>query len=457
MTNSPCSSRGGDVVRGVEVALGVRRVLEELAVVVPVALRRLDLRRRLEVEDPLLRALVGVEPPGRPDRQHEVVAGAVAERPEDRVADARRPRGRRASRRRCRCGRTGPAASPRPAGRSPKTTSLLKYSGIRPVIASPFGGTSAGLRQPMAMERRRRPPRARPGRTGSILWVWVGGDEVVEERAAAGEALDAEQLLGVEAAVGRAVLGVALAGHAAVGDVVHAATGLLGRGGQSRSIAQPTLGRSVDSVHAGPVRGGVPGDPHRREARVRPQPAVPRAPPQPAALQALLGAVRGAGRDRPAAFRLPPVRREPLALRELHPGLLEPQGPRRGDPSLDAVRGHPRLDGPGRAAPAERVRGVPRALLPDRVGGDPSPRRDRRQARRRRGGRPVHRRHHRPRSTRRRGDRRRSRRCSRGVARRTRRRQGRSPSGRASTPARRTSGSSAPRTRRWTSPRSAIP
>ena len=46
-------------------------------------------------------------------------------------------------------------------------------------------------------------------------------DEVVEERAAAGEALDAEQLLGVEAAVRRAVLGVALAGQAAVGDVVH--------------------------------------------------------------------------------------------------------------------------------------------------------------------------------------------------------------------------------------------
>jgi hypothetical protein len=37
----------------VEVALRVRRVLEELAVVVAVALRRLDLRRRLEVQDPL--------------------------------------------------------------------------------------------------------------------------------------------------------------------------------------------------------------------------------------------------------------------------------------------------------------------------------------------------------------------------------------------------------------------
>ena len=46
---------------------------------------------------------------------------------------------------------------------------------------------------------------------------------------------------------------------------------------------------------------------------------------------------------------------------------------------------------------------------------------------------PVHRRHHRPRSTRRSGDRRRSRPARAGAARRTRRRQGRSPSGRAST------------------------
>ena len=45
--------------------------------------------------------------------------------------------------------------------------------------------------------------------------------EVVEQRAAAGEALDPEQLLGVEAAVGRPVLRVALAGDAAALDVVH--------------------------------------------------------------------------------------------------------------------------------------------------------------------------------------------------------------------------------------------
>jgi hypothetical protein len=45
--------------------------------------------------------------------------------------------------------------------------------------------------------------------------------EVVEQRAAAGEALHAEQLLGVERAVRRAVLGVALVRHVAAADVEH--------------------------------------------------------------------------------------------------------------------------------------------------------------------------------------------------------------------------------------------
>jgi len=45
---------GSDLVRRVQVALGVRGVLEQLAVVVAVALRRLDLRRRLEEQHPLL-------------------------------------------------------------------------------------------------------------------------------------------------------------------------------------------------------------------------------------------------------------------------------------------------------------------------------------------------------------------------------------------------------------------
>jgi hypothetical protein len=52
-------------------------------------------------------------------------------------------------------------------------------------------------------------------------------EQVIQDRAAPGEALDAEQLLGVEATVGCPVLGVPLAGQAAMGDVVHGTTGLL--------------------------------------------------------------------------------------------------------------------------------------------------------------------------------------------------------------------------------------
>ena len=45
--------------------------------------------------------------------------------------------------------------------------------------------------------------------------------EVIQERAAAGEPLDPEQLLGIQAAIGRPMLGVALTRDAAVLDVVH--------------------------------------------------------------------------------------------------------------------------------------------------------------------------------------------------------------------------------------------
>jgi hypothetical protein len=46
--------------------------------------------------------------------------------------------------------------------------------------------------------------------------------EVVQDRISAAEALDAEEFLGIEAAVGTAVLRVPLAGQAAVRDVIHA-------------------------------------------------------------------------------------------------------------------------------------------------------------------------------------------------------------------------------------------
>ena len=77
-------------------------------------------------------------------------------------------------------------------------------------------------------------------------------DEVVEDRRPAGEALDPEQLLGVQAAVRRPVLGVALLRDAAVGDVVHEATGLLGEKASLMSGPWGGIGRSgldLDRVH----------------------------------------------------------------------------------------------------------------------------------------------------------------------------------------------------------------
>src|SRR5262245_54118373 len=61
-------------------------------------------------------------------------------------------------------------------------------------------------------------------------------NEVIQDRVAAAEALDTEELLRVEAAIGRPVLGVPLAGQAAVGDVVHEELASSGRGGQSRHV-----------------------------------------------------------------------------------------------------------------------------------------------------------------------------------------------------------------------------
>ena len=226
MTKSPASSRGADLVGRVEVALRVRRVLEELAVVVPVALRRLDLRRRLEVQHPLLRARVRLEPPGRPDRQDEVVAGSVAQRPEDRVADA----GALVDEEHL----VGDAVAVEPAlghrlGRPDDAEDHVVVEVQRDPAADRVAARldAAGLRQAVAME-------VVVGRLeldAPDRLDLVGPrrrDEVVEERRPAGEALDPEQLLGVERAVRRAVLGVALLRDAAALDVVHGATGLLG-------------------------------------------------------------------------------------------------------------------------------------------------------------------------------------------------------------------------------------
>ena len=65
------------------------RVLEQLAVVVAVALGRLELGRALEEQHPLPDARVGIEAPRRPDRQHQVVARVVGEVAEVRPEHAR--------------------------------------------------------------------------------------------------------------------------------------------------------------------------------------------------------------------------------------------------------------------------------------------------------------------------------------------------------------------------------
>jgi hypothetical protein len=69
-----------------EVALRERRVLEQLAVAVAVAVRRLDLARRVEGQPALRR--VEAEAVRRPARDHDVVVLAVRQRAEDRLDDA---------------------------------------------------------------------------------------------------------------------------------------------------------------------------------------------------------------------------------------------------------------------------------------------------------------------------------------------------------------------------------
>ena len=79
--------------RRVDVAVVVRRVLEQLPVLVPVAARDLDQARRLE-DEVALRPLRH-EAVGRPARDDDVVALPVRQVAEDRLQRALDPRGRR--------------------------------------------------------------------------------------------------------------------------------------------------------------------------------------------------------------------------------------------------------------------------------------------------------------------------------------------------------------------------
>ena len=194
-------------------------MLEQLAVVVAVALGRLDLGRALEVEHPLGAARVGCQPPGRADREDQVVARAVADRPEVRVEQAL------------------------------ALVDVEQLVGLAVAVEDGLGhrlGGADDAHHDVAVEEERDPPghrvavRLDPGRIDQPVMVvavvgLLEGDRrdrldpvgprrrghVVEQRAAAGEALDAEQLLGIERAVGGAVLGVALGRDAAASGVEH--------------------------------------------------------------------------------------------------------------------------------------------------------------------------------------------------------------------------------------------
>ena len=65
---------GLELERRMEVALAERRVLEQLAVAVAVAVGRLDLAGRVEAQPDLL-AVLGLPAVRRPARDHDVVAG----------------------------------------------------------------------------------------------------------------------------------------------------------------------------------------------------------------------------------------------------------------------------------------------------------------------------------------------------------------------------------------------
>ena len=209
-----------------DVALRVRRVLQELAVVVAVALGRLELGRALEVEHPLADARVGIEPPRRPDRQHQVVARVVGEIAEVRPEHARalvdeqhlvalavavegvgRHRRRGQDHAHHDVGvveQRDPPADRVTVRLEPRRVDQLVV--MRAVVRG-LDGDRAHRLDPRHARRRR---------------------QVVEQRAAPGEPLDAEQLLGVEAAVGRPMLGVTGAAGWSLARRRTCATGLLG-------------------------------------------------------------------------------------------------------------------------------------------------------------------------------------------------------------------------------------
>ena len=203
--------------RAVEVALGVRRVLEQLAVAVAVAVGRLDLAGRVEADPELLDVLGQAPAVRRPARDDDVVL--LAEGQASRTSCAARPRrgGCRRPRRPRRCGRS--PRGPRSACRSRPRCRALNISSRRPLIASP--PESTGL---ASASRCTWVSGTHSSRTIGVkladLREPAGRVQVVEDRLVAREALVAEDLLGQQRAVAPR-LGMTLRGHVAEADVAH--------------------------------------------------------------------------------------------------------------------------------------------------------------------------------------------------------------------------------------------
>ena len=202
--------------RAVEVALGVRGVLEQLAVAVAVAVGRLDLAGRVEADPELLDALVQAPAVRRAARDDDVVLLAEGHRAEHRVQHAAAAvdvddlvalavavealvgLGRLADR-----GldvvvehQQAPAADRVAAGVDRVGVGQPVHVGVGHPLLAHDRGELADLRQPARRV------------------------QVVEDRLVAGEALVAEDLLGQQRAVAPR-LGVALGGDVAEADVAH--------------------------------------------------------------------------------------------------------------------------------------------------------------------------------------------------------------------------------------------
>jgi hypothetical protein len=207
---------GLELGRAVEVALGVRGVLEQLAVAVAVAVGRLDLAGRVEADPELLDVVVQAPAVRGPARDDDVVLLAEGHRPEHRVQDA--------------------AAA----------VDVDDLVALAVAVEALVGlGRLADRRLDVVVEHQQAPAAdgvaARVDRVGVRQPVHVGVGhplladdrveladlrqparrvQVVEDRLVAGEALVAEDLLGQKRAV-TPRLGVALGGNVAEADVAH--------------------------------------------------------------------------------------------------------------------------------------------------------------------------------------------------------------------------------------------